>query len=106
MFTSLPMGHGGIKDTVSDLHFVKISVQSLTANTDTRVWSVMWVSESLRSAVNRKYVSGILSPDWTRVEAGYGKMSFVCMEERRTHVTDKTLDISDVCLSVELFNTC
>ncbi len=32
-------------------------------------------------------------------------MSFLCTAERRTHVTDKTLDISDVCLSVELFNT-
>ncbi len=57
----------------------------------------MWVSKSLRSAVNHKYISGILSPDWTRV--GYQEMSFLCTAERRTHVTDKALDVSDVCLS-------
>ncbi len=65
----------------------------------------MRVSKFLRSAVNQKYISGILSPDWTRVGAGYQKMSFLCTAERRTHVTDKTLDISDACVSVELFNT-
>ncbi len=65
----------------------------------------MEVLKSLRSAVNQKCISGILSPDWTRVEVGYQKMSFLCTAERRTRVTDKTLDISDVCLSVELFNT-
>ncbi len=36
---------------------------------------------------------------------GYQKMSFLCTAERRTHVTDKTLDVGDVCLSVELFST-
>ncbi len=65
----------------------------------------MWVSKSLRSAVNRKYISGILSPDWTRVGAGNQKMSFLCTAERRTHVADKTLNVSDAFLSVELFNT-
>ncbi len=51
----------------------------------------MWVSKSLLSAVNRKYKSGILSPDWTRVGAGYQKMS--------------SLHLSDARLSVQLFNT-
>ncbi len=32
-------------------------------------------------------------------------MSFPCTAEWRTHVTDKTLHISDACLNVELFNT-
>ncbi len=63
------------------------------------------VSESLRSAVNRKYILEILSHDWTRVEAGYQKMSFLSTAERRTHITDKTLDISDACVNVELINT-
>ncbi len=51
--------HWLFKGTVNDLHFVEISVKQLhilTANTDDRVWSVMWVSESLRSAVNPKYI--------------------------------------------------
>ncbi len=65
----------------------------------------MWVSKSLRSAVNQKYISGILSPDWTRVGAGRQKMSFLCTAEQKTHVTHKTLNVSDVCLSEELFNT-
>ncbi len=47
----------------------------------------------------------MLSPDWTRVGAGCQKMSFLCTAEQRTHVPDKTLDTSDVCLSVELLNT-
>ncbi len=63
----------------------------------------MRVSKFLRSAVNWKYISGILSPDWTGV--GYQKMSLLCMAKQRTHVTDKTLDISDACMSAELFNT-
>ncbi len=53
----------------------------------------------------QKNISGILFPDWTRVGAGYQQMSFLCTAVRRTHVTDRTLDVSDVCLSVELFNT-
>ncbi len=59
----------------------------------------------LHFAVNRKYISGNLSPGWTRVGAGYQKMSFLCTAEQKTHVTDKTLDISDACQSVELLNT-
>ncbi len=69
-----------IKDTVSNLHFVKMGVKQLhilTANTDNRAWSVMWVLRCLRSAVNRKYLCEILSPDWTRVREGCQKMS-VC----------------------------
>ncbi len=60
-----------LKGTVSDLHFVKISVKwlhILTAITDNRVWSVMWVSKSLCSAVNWKYISKILWLD----ESGSG----------------------------------
>ncbi len=30
-------------------------------------------------------------------------MSFMCTAERRTHATDKTLDVSNACLTVELF---
>ncbi len=64
----------------------------------------MWVSKSLPATVNRKYNSGILSPDWTRVGAGYQKMFFLYTAELRTYVTVKTLFISDACLHVELFN--
>ncbi len=100
MFLFLFCFFGSFKGTesVKQLHI-------LTANTKNRVWSVMWVSKSFCSAVNQKYISGILSPDWTRVGAGYQNMSSLYMAERRTHVTDRALDISDVCLSVELFNT-
>ncbi len=65
----------------------------------------MWVSWSLRIAVNRKYISVILSPDWMRVGAEYQKIYFLCTAEQMTAVTDKTLCISDACLNVELFNT-
>ncbi len=63
----------------------------------------MWVSKSLCSAVNQKYISAILSPDWMRVGGGYQKMSFLCTAEWRTHVTDKTLDVCDASLRGELF---
>ncbi len=88
-----------LKGTVRDWH-TKISVKYLhipAAITDNRVRSVMRVSKSLRFAVNWKYISRILSPDWTRVGVGYQKMSFLC-------TADKTLDKSDVFLSGPIQN--
>ncbi len=58
---------------------------------------LIWAWETVSEA------SHLVSPDWMRVGAGYQKMSFLCTAERTTHVTDKTLGISDVCLSAELF---
>ncbi len=62
-----------IKGAVSDSHLVKISVK---------------LKVSLFCCKNRTNISGILSPDWTRVGARYQKMSFLCTAERRTYVTD------------------
>ncbi len=59
------------KGSVSDLHFVKVSVKwlhILTANTDNSVWSVIWVLKSLHSAVNRENTflesSLLIGRDW------------------------------------------
>ncbi len=56
------------------------------------------------SEINRKYISWILSTDWTRGGAGHQKMSFLCAAEQMTHVNDKALNKSDACLNVEPFN--
>ncbi len=68
----------------------------------TVIWPVMWVSQSLCSAVNRKHISGILSSDWMRGGLGSRKMSFSVYSRAEDPCY---VYISDARLNVELFNS-